>query len=190
MLLILILGFLSLFFIKNSFITMQQNVIGKLYERNPELCAETLQYMFHEDIAKEASEKGTQALISLGYTEKGGYYLYRHMGWHKAFLGIFCLQGILALLLLCLFFHLKRQNHREEELLIQDIRTEKLQLPTYRFSNKNVVLEIAKLLDMLHANDLRNVRQIYLLHLSEANSEEDRFRKEVQCLTGAEVYVC
>ena len=93
MLLILILGFLSLFFIKNSFITMQQNVIGKLYERNPELCAETLQYMFHEDIAKEASEKGTQALISLGYTEKGGYYLYRHMGWHKAFLGIFCLQA-------------------------------------------------------------------------------------------------
>lgn len=170
MLLILILGFLSLFFIKNSFITMQQNVIGKLYERNPELCAETLQYMFHEDIAKEASEKGTQALISLGYTEKGGYYLYRHMGWHKAFLGIFCLQGILALLLLCLFFHLKMQNHREEELLIQDIRTEKLQLPTYRFSNKNVVLEIAKLLDMLHAKEA---------YLSEKNKSIQAFIENI-----------
>mgnify|MGYP007025272986 CR=1 FL=1 len=33
--------------------------------------------MFHEDIAKEASEKGTQALISLGYTEKGGYYRWK-----------------------------------------------------------------------------------------------------------------
>ena len=51
-------------------------------------------------------------------------------------------------------------------------------------------MSLDHLLDMLHANDLRNVRQIYLLHLSEANSEEDRFRKEVQCLTGAEVYIC
>ena len=51
-------------------------------------------------------------------------------------------------------------------------------------------MSLDHLLDMLHANDLRNVRQIYLLHLSEANSEEDRFRREVQCLTGAEVYIC
>lgn len=51
-------------------------------------------------------------------------------------------------------------------------------------------MSLERLLDMLRANDLRNVRQIYLLHLSESNSEEDRFRKEVQRLTGAEVYVC
>ena len=31
-------------------------------------------------------------------------------------------------------------------------------------------MSLDHLLDMLHANDLRNVRQIYLLHLSEANS--------------------
>ncbi len=45
-------------------------------------------------------------------------------------------------------------------------------------------------LDMLKANDLHRVRQIYLLHLSNNNSDEKRFKEEVQKLTGAEVYVC
>ncbi|MBT9134672.1 MAG: putative metallo-hydrolase YycJ [Firmicutes bacterium] len=46
------------------------------------------------------------------------------------------------------------------------------------------------LLDMLRANDLSQVRQIYLLHLSETNSDERRYKEAVQELTGAEVYVC
>lgn len=51
-------------------------------------------------------------------------------------------------------------------------------------------MSLEHLVDMLRANDLRNVRQIYLLHLSENNSEEQRFRTEIQKQTGAEVYVC
>ena len=50
-------------------------------------------------------------------------------------------------------------------------------------------MSLEQLLDMLWANDLRNVRQIYLLLLSSNNSEEQRFREEVQKQTGAEVYV-
>ena len=51
-------------------------------------------------------------------------------------------------------------------------------------------MSMETLLDMLAANDLTRVRQIYLLHLSERNSEETRMREAVARLTGAEVYVC
>ncbi|MEY8427474.1 HAMP domain-containing sensor histidine kinase [Lachnospiraceae bacterium 46-15] len=169
-LLILIIGSLSLFFIKNSFITMQQAIIGKLYEKSPEICAETLEYVFNEDITEEAAKKGMQALISLGYTEKGGYYLYRHMGWSKIFFGILSLQGIFALLLLCLFFYVKKQNFREEEIVIQDIRNGKLQISKYRFLDNKVILEIAKLLDMLHAKEA---------YLSEKNKSIQAFIENI-----------
>ncbi len=45
-------------------------------------------------------------------------------------------------------------------------------------------------LDLLRANDLSKVRQIYLLHLSSNNSDAARFREAVEALTGCEVYVC
>lgn len=51
-------------------------------------------------------------------------------------------------------------------------------------------MSLEHFLDLLKANDLRDVRQIYLLHLSNNNSDEKRFKEEVQKLTGAEVYVC
>lgn len=51
-------------------------------------------------------------------------------------------------------------------------------------------MSLEHLLDMLKANDLHRVRQIYLLHLSSDNSDEQAFREAVQKQTGAEVYVC
>lgn len=51
-------------------------------------------------------------------------------------------------------------------------------------------MSIEHFLDLLKANDLSKVKQIYLLHLSDSNSDEERFRLEVQKLTGTEVYVC
>ena len=51
-------------------------------------------------------------------------------------------------------------------------------------------MSLEHFLDLLKANDLSKVKQIYLLHLSNNNSDEKRFKEAVQKLTGAEVYVC
>lgn len=51
-------------------------------------------------------------------------------------------------------------------------------------------MSLEHFIDLLKANDLREVRQIYLLHLSNNNSDEKKFKEEVQKLTGTEVYVC
>ena len=51
-------------------------------------------------------------------------------------------------------------------------------------------MSLENFLNFLRANDLRTVRQIWLLHLSENNSEAQRMKEEVQRLTGTEVYVC
>lgn len=41
----------------------------------------------------------------------------------------------------------------------------------------------------LRTNDLSQVRQIWLLHLSNDNSDATRFKQEVQAITGKEVYI-
>jgi len=44
-------------------------------------------------------------------------------------------------------------------------------------------------LDFLRANDLSQVRKIYLLHLSDSNSDAKLFKLKVQEVTGKEVIV-
>ncbi|MBU9711101.1 MBL fold metallo-hydrolase [Evansella tamaricis] len=43
--------------------------------------------------------------------------------------------------------------------------------------------------EFLRANDLTKVQEIWILHLSDSNSDENRFKREVQELTGKLVYV-
>ena len=43
--------------------------------------------------------------------------------------------------------------------------------------------------EFLKANDLSKVSEIHLLHLSDGNSDADRFKREIQQLTGKMVYV-
>lgn len=43
--------------------------------------------------------------------------------------------------------------------------------------------------DFFRANDLSQVREIWLLHLSDGNSDAERFKREIQALTGKPVYV-
>jgi phosphoribosyl 1,2-cyclic phosphodiesterase len=44
-------------------------------------------------------------------------------------------------------------------------------------------------LALLHANDLSQVREIWLIHLSQSNGEPEEFKRRVQEATGCEVYV-
>jgi len=44
--------------------------------------------------------------------------------------------------------------------------------------------------DFLKANDLDRVKEIYLMHLSDRNSDAERFKTEIQELTGKPVYIC
>ena len=43
--------------------------------------------------------------------------------------------------------------------------------------------------EFLRANDLSKVKEIWLLHLSDGNSDAQRFKREIQELTGKEVYI-
>lgn len=44
--------------------------------------------------------------------------------------------------------------------------------------------------DFFKANDLTNVQEIHLLHLSDTNSDEALFKEEIARVTGKPVYVC
>jgi len=56
-----------------------------------------------------------------------------------------------------------------------------------RILRSHMSLETVK--GFLRANDLSKVRQIWLLHLSDNNSDAERFKREIQELTGKEVYI-
>ena len=51
-------------------------------------------------------------------------------------------------------------------------------------------MSLEGMIRMLKANDLGRCRQIYLLHLSDANSDEQRMKLEVQAACGIPVEVC
>lgn len=50
-------------------------------------------------------------------------------------------------------------------------------------------MSLERLLEMLKANDLSQVREIHLLHLSDGNSDADLFRRRVMAATGKPVYI-
>jgi phosphoribosyl 1,2-cyclic phosphodiesterase len=56
-----------------------------------------------------------------------------------------------------------------------------------RLMRSHMSLQVAK--EFLRANDLSRVDTIYLLHLSDGNSDEQRFKREIQALTGKLVMV-
>jgi len=73
---------------------------------------------------------------------------------------------------------------------IIDENVKKERLPAYlarRLIRSHFSLENLK--EFFKANDLSQVKEIWLLHLSDANSDEDLFQKEIASTTGKPVYV-
>jgi len=56
-----------------------------------------------------------------------------------------------------------------------------------RVMRSHMSLQTAK--EFLRANDLSKVREIWLCHLSDGNSDAERFKREIQALTGKPVYI-
>jgi hypothetical protein len=50
-------------------------------------------------------------------------------------------------------------------------------------------MSLERVIETLEVTDLSKVREIHLLHLSDAHSDADRFRREVEAATGKPVHV-
>jgi phosphoribosyl 1,2-cyclic phosphodiesterase len=84
--------------------------------------------------------------------------------------------------------HLLLEANYATDILEENIRTGLVD-PSMRkrLLHSHMSLENAK--RFLRANDLSNVQEIHLIHLSALNADERRFKREVQAITGKLVYI-
>lgn len=84
--------------------------------------------------------------------------------------------------------HIMIEANYAEDIMIDNVTNERIPFSlAERVAGTH--MSIDTLLALLRANDMTKVRQIYLLHLSDNNSDAERFRRQVQQETGAEVYI-
>ena len=86
------------------------------------------------------------------------------------------------------FTHIMIEANYDEDIMRDNVTNERIPFSlAARVAGTH--MSIGTLLDLLRANDMTQVRQIYLLHLSDMSSDAERFKKLVQQETDAEVYV-
>jgi phosphoribosyl 1,2-cyclic phosphodiesterase len=84
--------------------------------------------------------------------------------------------------------HIMIETNFSEQLLDENIAAGRVPaVMKRRLLRSHFSLENAK--DFLKANDLSKVQEIWLLHLSDSNSDAARFKREVQELTGKQVFI-
>ena len=84
--------------------------------------------------------------------------------------------------------HIMIEANYDEDIMLGNVRDEKIPFSlAERVAGTH--MSIDTLLELLRANDMTKVRQIYLLHLSDNNSDAEVFKRLVQQETGAEVYI-
>lgn len=84
--------------------------------------------------------------------------------------------------------HLMVEANFSTEILRRNVECGDVHPAQYRRVLRNH-MSLERLLDMLAANDLSQVREIHLLHLSDVNSDEAAFKTAVMRATGKPVYV-
>ena len=84
--------------------------------------------------------------------------------------------------------HIMIEANYAQEIMIDNVRDERIPL-SLAARVMETHMSIETLLDLLRSNDMTQVRQIYLLHLSDGNSDAEAFKRQVQQETGAEVYI-
>jgi phosphoribosyl 1,2-cyclic phosphodiesterase len=84
--------------------------------------------------------------------------------------------------------HIAIECNWSSEILRDNVSSGQIHRDRYRrISSTHMSLE--RLIEMLKANDLSAVEEIHLLHLSSQNSDEAKFKLEVERATGKPVYV-
>ncbi len=84
--------------------------------------------------------------------------------------------------------HIMIEANYAQDIIIDNVREERVPL-SLAARVMETHMSIETLLDLLRSNDMSKVRQIYLLHLSDNNSDAEAFKRRVQQETGAEVYI-
>lgn len=88
-------------------------------------------------------------------------------------------QGLTHIMVECNYASDILQSNIQEGLVPEGLKNRLLQ--------SHFSLEHVK--EFLRVNDLSNVQEIWLIHLSDGNSDAKRFKKEIQELTGRMVFV-
>lgn len=84
--------------------------------------------------------------------------------------------------------HIMVECNYSSDILEQNLSEGLISLTQYqRLLQSHFCLDNVK--NFLQANDLSKVQEIWLLHLSDRNSDETRFKREIQELTGKVVYI-
>lgn len=84
--------------------------------------------------------------------------------------------------------HIAIECNHDRELLFANARSEEIDTGRARRTTQTH-MSIDTVLAMLEANNLDKLREVHLLHLSDANSNEAEFKRRVQEATGCAVYV-
>lgn len=84
--------------------------------------------------------------------------------------------------------HIMGECNYDERTLHKNVR-DKIITPDMMKRLVKSHMSFERFVSFLQSNDLSKVRQIYLLHLSKDNSNADYYKKEIQKITGKEVYI-